>query len=408
MNHFKYLLLSFLIPISALAQEPLQVGYYHNIDSEYLKEERTIQVYLPKSYDDSVKNFPTLYILDGQWYFLNGVAIQESMRGEYQLPEMIVVGIMMDRPGRNHTLNKQWDEFKDFLQLELIPYVNENFRVSGDNILFGWENAAFMACELILDKQGVFDGAIASNGAYIDDKMLQSFDSLNTKRYLYLANGSKDIYTIKYSEETAAFLENAKSKNLIWEYRKYENEIHETLANISLFQGLKFYYRNFASLTFSSIDEFNSLGGISYVASYFLSRGERFGLPKEVDNGTKNTLIWMAWKEKNFKAFDLLMNEYSEVLETDRYASAYWQNRLAQFYLENEAFDNAIKFYKQGINKYPEEKYLAKMHYGLGLASIGLGDESAAKKNLKTATKIAQQNKDPEWSKYEAQLKKLK
>ncbi|WP_422358825.1 alpha/beta hydrolase-fold protein [Reichenbachiella sp.] len=407
MYHLRILIFFLCVTVSAVAQESIQIGQLHTISSKFLDEERVIQVYLPKSYKDTDKQYPTLYILDGQWYFFNGVAIQESMRGEYLLPEMIVIGVLMDRPGRNQTLSKQWDEFKSFVQLELVPHVNNNFRTTQENILFGWENAGFMACELILDKQGVFDGAIASNGAYIDDEMFLPFDSLNARRYLYLANSTKDIYTVSYTDQAAEFLKNTKSDNLIWEYRQFNDEIHEASANVSLYQGLKFYYHNFSSLAFSSIDEFYSLGGIPYVESYFKSRGERFQLPTIVDEGTKNTLIWMAWKQDRFEAFDLFMNEFSEVLDTKRYASAYWQNRLAQFYLKNEAFEDAKKYFEQGITKYPEEKYLAKMYRGLGQTYLGLGQKKLAKSQYKQAIKIAKENNDPDLEKYQAELKTI-
>lgn len=407
MRCFRFLILILVLSSPVIGQESIQMGQIHNIYSKFLNEERGIKVYLPKGYTDTDKQYPTLYILDGQWYFFNGVAIQESMRGEYLLPEMIVVGVLMDRPGRNQTLNKQWNEFKSFIQLELVPFVDKNFRTTQENILFGWENAGFMACELILDKESVFDGVIASNGAYIDDNMLQPFDSLNEERYLFLANSTKDIYTVSYSDQAAQFLEDTKSDNLIWEYRQFNDETHEALTNVSLYQGLKFYYRNFASLTFSSIDEFNAVGGIPYVESYFKARGERFHLPTEVDEGTKNTLIWMAWKQDQFEAFDLLMKEFSDVLETKRYASAYWQNRLAQFYLKNNAFEDAIKYFEQGITKYPEEKYLAKMYRGLGQAYLGLGQKKLARSKYKQAIKKAQENNDPDLEKYQSELKSL-
>ncbi|MEP3390399.1 MAG: alpha/beta hydrolase-fold protein [Reichenbachiella sp.] len=407
MRYFGFLILILVLSSPVIGQESIQMGQTHNISSKFLNEERGIQVYLPKGYKVTDKQYPTLYILDGQWYFFNGVAIQESMRGEYLLPEMIVVGVLMDRPGRNETLNQHWDEFKNFIQLELVPFVDKKFRTTQENILFGWENAGFMACELILDKESVFDGAIASNGAYIDDNMLQPFDSLNEERYLFLANSTKDIYTVSYSDQAAQFLEDTKSDNLIWEYRQFNDETHEALTNVSLYHGLKFYYSNFASLTFSSIDEFNAVGGIPYVESYFKARGERFHLPTEVDEGTKNTLIWMAWKQDQFEAFDLLMKEFSDVLETKRYASAYWQNRLAQFYLKNHAFEDAIKHFEQGITKYPEEKYLAKMYRGLGQAYFGLGQKKLARSKYKQAIKKAQENDDPDLEKYQSELKSL-
>ncbi|MBL4643672.1 MAG: hypothetical protein JKY44_08795, partial [Flavobacteriaceae bacterium] len=63
------------------------------IDSKVLSEVQEIQIYLPDSYKTSKKEYPTLYILDGQWHFANGVGIQKSLRAPGVLPEIIIVGI---------------------------------------------------------------------------------------------------------------------------------------------------------------------------------------------------------------------------------------------------------------------------------------------------------------------------
>ena len=41
--------------------------------SQVLKEDRTIEVYLPEDYHDSKTDYPVLYVVDGQRYFLNGI-----------------------------------------------------------------------------------------------------------------------------------------------------------------------------------------------------------------------------------------------------------------------------------------------------------------------------------------------
>lgn len=62
-----------------MAQEssPITIGNSHTIKSTVLNEDRTIQIYTPDGYLDSKQDYPVLYILDGQWYFLSGVAIQK-------------------------------------------------------------------------------------------------------------------------------------------------------------------------------------------------------------------------------------------------------------------------------------------------------------------------------------------
>ena len=51
------------------------------------------------------------------------------------------------------------------------------------------------------------------------------------------------------------------------------------------------------------------------------------------------------------------MEEFKEVLSTKRYASAYWQNRFGKFYLKNNDYDNAIKYFNIGLTKYPNTSF---------------------------------------------------
>lgn len=390
------------------AQESNIVGEVHTFYSDHLKEDRRIQVYLPSDYEGSEKSFPTLYILDGDWFFLNGVAMQQNLRGENLLPEMIVIGIEMDRPYRDEVFSDKWNEFIDFLEQDLVGYVDKTFRTKDERILFGWENSGFLVSEVILKSSDVFDGAIASNGAYISDELIASFDSLDQTKYLYLANTQKDIYTVQSSQKAAEVLRKGNSKNLIWTYEEFNDEIHESLGYLSMYHGLKFFYHNFGSPAFSSIEDFSDRGGMPFLKKYFEERGKRFGLPKEVDKATKNTLIWMAWNHDNFDAFDLFMTEFEAVLSTDRYASAYWQNRLAQFYLKYNSLDNAITFFERGIEEYPDKDFLAEMHSGLAKVLSKKGDNKTARKHMKKAIEIAKNNDDPKEEAYRSELVKMK
>lgn len=392
------------------AQTGITIGEERRINSAILQEERTIQLYLPESYYTSDRHYPTLYILDGQWYFLNGVAIQRTLRGETFLPEMIIVGIVMERPGRDQVYDQRWNEFTIFIEQELVGYIDKNYRSNGERLLFGWENSAFFTTELLVKKDSPFSGAIATNGANITQEMLTNFNQAQRleKKYLFLANTEKDIYTISYTNNAVNVLQENKPPNLIWRYDKFNDEIHESLTYQALYQGLKFYYHNFASPVFSSIQEFYDAGGLPALHVYFEQRSARFGLPQGIDDATKNTLIWMAWKEDNFDAFKLFMNEFAEVLTTRRYASAYWQNRLAQFYLKYNSLDESIRFFEQGINQYPDKEYMAQLYSGLGKACLKMNDKKRAEQNFRLAIEAAEMNGDDQLPEYQELLRSMK
>ena len=133
-------------------------------------------------------------------------------------------------------------------------------------------------------------------------------------------------------------------------------------------RGIKYYYHNYPALIFESIPAYINAGGIPYLESYFKERAIRFGGDGEIDNKTKNGLIWLARDRDNFEYFNLFMTEFSDVLSTERYASAYWQNRFGQFYLKHKDYENAIKYFEIGIEKYPNTQFDEPMKKGLKTA----------------------------------------
>ncbi|MGD1841034.1 MAG: alpha/beta hydrolase-fold protein [Thermonemataceae bacterium] len=348
----------------------ISIGASHTIKSSILKQERTIQIYIPASYSNSTEEYPVLYILDGQWYFPSGVAIQTAMQTPRAIPAMIVVGINTGDSLRRNLLSEENEKFTDFLVKEVVHYVDANYRTSEERIIFGWEAAAYFVSELILQHSETFGGAIISDGGYASEDLVESFTS-EKEVYLFIANSRKDIYYINSTEAFQKILKKNAPNNLIWGYRLFNDEVHESLAHLAIYKGLKFYYHNYNSPVFESIQQYIDLGGLDYLTSYFEARAERFGMDKQIDNSTKDALIWLAWKRNNFEYFTLFMTEFEEVLTTKRYASAYWQNRFGQFYLKHKDYQNAIKYFKAGLTQYPNSQFEEEMQKGLIDAKTG-------------------------------------
>lgn len=342
----------------------IRIGVTQTIKSSVLNQDRMIQIYVPEDYSDSTREYPVLYILDGQWYFLSGVAIQVAMKTPRVIPEMIVVGITTTNPLREKLFGDEKEQFTDFLVEEVIHYVDSNYRTNKERIIFGWESAAYYLSDLILQKNQVFDGAIITDGGYASEDKVKGFTS-KKDIYLFMANSKKDIYYISSTDTFSEILKNHAPQNLIWKYSLFNDEVHESLGHLALYKGLKHFYYNYNSPVFESIQQYVDLGGMSYLNTYFEERSERFGMDKQIDNSTKDALIWLAWKRNNFEYFTLFMTEFEDVLKTKRYASAYWQNRFGQFYLKHKDYQNAIKYFKTGLTKYPNSQFETEMEKGL-------------------------------------------
>jgi len=416
MKSLKLLILALITFIFQYTEAQIQgvdnvIGKNYSISSKTLNQVRDIQIYLPDAYKNSNTKYPVLYILDGQWHFTNGVAIQKALRVPDLLPEMIVVGIITKNPLRRQLMGNTPDKFLQFIEEDVIAFVESTFRTSKERILFGWESAAFFSNYALLDKKQLFDGAIITNGAYASEDRVNEFSDLKMlkNKILYIANSEKDIYYVGSSNSFSTFLKEQKPNNLHWKYQKFNDEIHESLAYLAMYHGLRYYFHDFKSLVFSSIKEFEDLGGISYLKDYFKTRGERYGFPTEIDKSTKHSLIWLAWNHDNFEAFTLFMTAFKTMVETNKsYDNAYWKNRFGQFYLKHHDVDNAILYFIDGIEKHSDSKELAEMYAGLGTAYSLKTDRRNAIKNLIKAIAVAKEIQDDKLGDYEMQLKALK
>ncbi len=354
------------IVTSSFAQvkgSPISIGNNYTINSKILDKNREIQIYLPDSYDTSKEKYPVLYILDGQWFFSNGVSIQKSLRTPGAIPEMIVVGISNIRSLRRGLFG-DGEKFTSFLKEEVIQFVDANFRTTKERVIYGWEAAAYYISEMILKEKDLFSGAIITDGGYASEEMVKGFNS-DKEIYLYMANSRKDIYYISSSDGFNESLKKVNPKNLRWKYELFNDEVHETMPHLAMYKGIRYYYHNYDSLVFESIEAYVNSGGIPYLQSFFKERAKRFGGDDKIDDSTKNSLIWLAWNRDNYKYFSFFMDHFKDVLSTRRYASAYWQHRFGQFYLKHKDYKNAIKFFEAGIKKYPNTQFDIPMKKGL-------------------------------------------
>lgn len=386
---FAFLALFYVNSFAQTKESDITIGTSYAVESKILDQKRSVQVYLPDSYNESNENYPVLYILDGQWYFVNGVAIQKALRTPGHLPEMIVVGIHNENPMRRVLFDDEKDKFISFIEHELIDFVDTTFRTNNQRILFGWEAAGYFTSEVIFHSSELFEGAIISDGATASEEILNDFikrDKANEK-YIFIANSNRDIFYYQSGEDFSNLLSEKAPPHIHWKYQLFNDEVHVSLPYSALYHGLLHFYHNFPSLIFRSIKEFDDLGGVPYLEAYFKERAERFGFPAVIDDSTKNGLIWLAWNRNDFESFNFFMLEFKDVLATKRYASAYWQNRFAQFYLRHRDYENAILYFNTGIDDYPDAEFMTAMYEGLGDAYLANKDPKRAINAYKNALK---------------------
>jgi len=180
----KYLLLFLLSFFSCLVRavdvdrSPLVIGDTIYFSSEILDEKRSLNIYLPASYqDEPKKSYPVIYLLDGamseDFVHIAGLLQFGSFSWINMVPESILVGVVnVDRkrdftfPSAEARDRKEFpssggsEKFIKSLEKEIQPLVEKHYRVSGRSTLVGQSLGGLLATEILFEKADLFDNYI--------------------------------------------------------------------------------------------------------------------------------------------------------------------------------------------------------------------------------------------------------
>jgi len=131
------------------------------IDSAILKETRPINIVLPASYSQSAsdRRYPVTIVLDGEANVPPVTAVSDELSRNGQIPESIIVAIPNLDPMRGRLrdltppglsvsgsgLNEGGDRFLDFIEQELLPAVDRQFRGGAPRIFIGHSSGGILA-----------------------------------------------------------------------------------------------------------------------------------------------------------------------------------------------------------------------------------------------------------------------
>ncbi len=131
------------------------------ITSAILKETRPINVVLPASYSKSSpdRRYPVMILLDGEANVPPAAAVSDELSRNGQIPEFVIVAIPNLDPMRGRlrdltppglsvsgsSLNEGGDRFLDFIEQELLPAVDRQFRGGAPRIFIGHSSGGILA-----------------------------------------------------------------------------------------------------------------------------------------------------------------------------------------------------------------------------------------------------------------------
>lgn len=256
--------------VSAQTTGPITFGHSDTIPSDIFAETQQINIYLPAEYNpDSAATYPVIYLLDGgldeDFFHMAGLIQFSSFWWVNYLPPSIVVGIVSTDRKRDLTYcpasTFTWPEwmhayseeiyrnsgqsakFMQYIEKELIPYVEKTYQCSGKRTLIGQSLAGLFATEILLKKPSLFNDYIImspslwwGNESLLKEapKLLQSLPE--NPMQIYIAVGNEGKVMVREAKTLANLIKKAglDSVQLFFEYLPKEDHgtiLHQATGN---------------------------------------------------------------------------------------------------------------------------------------------------------------------------------
>ncbi|MBO3698222.1 hypothetical protein J4E76_07155 [Fabibacter sp. E12] len=390
----------------------ITIGQTLKIKSEAFNEERALSIFLPDDYESSTKDYPVLYLLDGQNWFSYAVSINQLMSRYDYVPKFIIVGIeTSDSPRFGFFANS--GKLVDFLEKDVITYVDDNYRTNDDRMLFGWQFAAAFTVETMIRKPELFKAYFAASPIPLNDQRLDAFSKLLSSKpeldqTLLFTTSLNENGVEANVQRLASIIEDKAPTHFSWEYKVMKNEElpalgHTTTPLGTIYHGLRNHYADYPLLEFNTIEDFQEAGGHDHVQSYYQQRAEKYNLAPGIPHEGKFFLIRLGMDADHYPTFERFMNEF---IETDFLGNINlgWNTRYAEFYLKHNKPNGAKVIYEKLIERFPEN---ARPVNGLGDAFRAEGNLIEAKKHYLKAIELAEKTQDSRLEAYKKDLQDI-
>jgi len=179
------------------------------IESTVFGTEREFKIQLPRNYNpDAKRSYPLVVVLDGDYLF-EPVAGNVDYQAYWEdIPDCIIIGV-----NQNETRNEDFlydketflpadsgTSFHEFIEQELVPYVEDNYGASNYKMIVGHDLGANFINYFLLKEQPIFRAYVALSPNYTTEmvnKLQERLSTLKQETFYYLATADADVNVYK-------------------------------------------------------------------------------------------------------------------------------------------------------------------------------------------------------------------
>lgn len=271
---------------------------YKTLKSSKLGETRELKIHLPRNYEENKeKAYPIVVVLDGDYLFEPVAGNVDYYSYWEDIPEMIVVGINQSSSRDNDGL---YDEqtflptgkgaaFFEFLGMELLPYMNTNYRIAPFKVIIGHDYTSNFINYYLLKEKPLFQGYINLSpdlAPEMADRISSSLERASNKTWYYLATSGEDIPSLK--KDILSFdtqLNAITNQNLRYNFDNFDKATHYTLVGRAIPKALEQIFEIYRPI---SLEDYNrillqtSFSGPDYLEEKYGNIKDLFGIEKRI------------------------------------------------------------------------------------------------------------------------------
>jgi hypothetical protein len=357
------------LPLMSVAQqfksEPIENGIRIKFNSRIMGEERTIWIRVPASYyeaSSSTQTYPVIYVLDGKSAFFPVTGVVSFMSEEdhvnYQIPEMIVVGVDTENRFRDLTPNKSTkqangeesktpeqklmmsgsgggEKFLNFMKEEVFTYIEKNYRTNPFRIYVGHSLGGLTATYTFLKHPDLFNATISidpslwwDGAKYVNEapELLKTMPKDQIRKYYVSVIDSSSYGGSLQFHTNAIFnigkaMENVSSKNIQYKVDYIANTDHSSIPMLSWYNGLLFIFEGYHK------SHFDYMKDPDLIESHFKEVESKIGLKMNPSQDIFKILVHYLTSPDRYpdavkarKVLNMALKYYP--------ASTYFQNKL--------------------------------------------------------------------------------
>ena len=352
MKRFLLLLITLVLSNTLTSQT-----IYKEINSEKLGESRQLKIQVPRNYDTSDKKYPVVVVFDGDYLFEIVAGNVDYAAYWEDMPEAIVVGINQYQKRESDCFYSEQNSlpietgaaFFEFVSMELIPFIDKNFRTENFKVAVGHGQTANYINYYLLKGVPLFQAYISLSPSLAPDMktyLTEKMPKLEQKIFYYLAAANNDKGDIK--EETEALAKSISSienDNLLDHSEVFTDATHYSLPAQAIPKALQKIFLVFQPISLKEYKEtvLNLEGNpVDYLKEKYETIETLFGIKKPILINDFKAIEAAIKKKEKYEYFEDLGNlarkEYPDTLLGHYY--------LGRFYEETGKSKKAMKTYQ--------------------------------------------------------------